>query len=213
MMSSGEAVGTAGAPSRTKSRLTLVFVFGLFALPVVFAWLAFFVFPDWRPEGTINHGVLIQPPRSLQFAPLAAVEEGPLEEGFLQGKWTYVLWAGSECDEACLARLTHMTQVRLAQGKNIDRVQRLLLVQGMDAAALRDLQGHYPGMMIAYGSPGELGGLAQDFQMGADEDVLSGGYLYLVDPMGNLMMRYPPDVELRGVVKDLERLLRISYVG
>ncbi len=204
---------TAGAPNRATSRLTLLLVFGIFALPVVIAWLAFFVFPDWRPDGTTNHGELVQPPRDLHFASLATVDGGPLEEEFLQGKWTYVLWAGSECGEACLARLTRMTQVRLAQGKNIDRVQRLLLVQGMDASALRDLQEHYPGMMIAHGDPGELDVLAQDFQLGADENVLSGGYLYLVDPMGNLMMRYPPDVELRGVVKDLERLLRISYVG
>ena len=204
---------TSGAPNRAKSRLTLLFVFGLFAMPVVIAWLAFFAFPDWRPEGTTNHGELIQPPRSLHFAPLATVEEGGLEEGFLQGKWTYVLWVGDECGEACLEQLMRMHQVRLAQGKNIDRVQRLLLVEGMESPALRELQAHYPGMKIAHGGATEMRGLLQEFRLAQDEDVLTGGYLYLVDPMGNLMMRYRADAEPRGIVKDLERLLRISYVG
>jgi hypothetical protein len=212
-MSSSEAIMTIGTPSRAKSRLTLLFVFGLFALPVVIAWLAFFVFPDWRPDSTTNHGELIQPPRSLQFAPLAAVEGGVLEEGFLQGKWTYVLWVGAECGDACLERLMRMHQLRLAQGKNIDRVQRLLLVQDMGLSALRELQEHYPGMMIAHGSASEMRALRQAFQVTQDEDVVSGGRLYLVDPMGNLMMRYQPDDDAIGIVKDLERLLLISYVG
>lgn len=204
---------TAGMPNRAKSRLTLLLVFGIFALPVVIAWLAFFVFPDWRPDGTTNHGELVQPPRDLHFASLATVEGGPLEEAFLQGKWTYVLWSGPECGSSCLEQLTRMHQVRLAQGKNIDRVQRLLLVQGMDAAALRDLQVHYPGLVIAHGGATEMSGLQQSFQMAREEDVLTEGRLYLVDPLGNLMMRYQADAELRGIVKDLGRLLLVSYVG
>ena len=204
---------TAGVPSRAKSRLTLLLVFGIFAMPVLFAWLAFFVFPDWRPDGSTNHGELIQPPRALHFPALATVAGAPLGEEFLQGKWTYVLWSGPECATACLEQLVRMHQVRLAQGKNIDRVQRLLLVQDMDAAALGELQEHYPGMKIAHGDADQVRGLLQTFQLAADEDGLSGTFLYLVDPMGNLMMRYRADDEPRGMVKDLERLLRISYVG
>lgn len=200
-------------PGRTKSRLTLLLVFGLFAAPVMVAWLAFFVFQDWRPSATTNHGELIQPPRSLHFPPLSMTTGGELEEAFLQGKWTYVLWTGSECGGACLDQLARMHQVRLAQGKNIDRIQRLLLVQGMDATALRELQENFPGLVIAHGGATGLRGLLQEFRLDADEDVLSGGRLYLVDPMGNLMMRYQPDAEARGLVKDLERLLLISYVG
>lgn len=204
---------TAGVANRAKSRLTLLLVFGIFALPVVIAWLAFFVFPDWRPDATTNHGELVQPPRDLHFASLETVEGGPLEEAFLQGKWTYVLWSGPECGNPCLEQLVRMHQVRLAQGKNIDRVQRLFLVQGMDEAALRDLQAHYPGLVIAHGGASEMHGLRQSFQMAREEDVLAEGHLYLVDPLGNLMMRYQADAELRGIVKDLERLLLVSYVG
>jgi hypothetical protein len=204
---------TAGTPGRARSRLTLLLVFALFAAPVAVAWLAFFVFPDWRPDGSTHHGELIQPPRALHFAPLPMVAGESLEEGFLQGKWTYVLWSGPECGSPCLEQLVRMHQVRLAQGKNIDRVQRLLLVQGMAEPALRELQAHYPGLAIAHGGATELSGLLREFQLVRDEDVLSGAYLYLVDPMGNLMMRYQADEEPRGIVKDLERLLRISYVG
>ena len=203
---------TAGTPGRARSRLTLLLVFALFATPVLIAWLAFFAFPDWRPDGSTNHGELIQPPRALHFAPLPRVEGEPLVEDFLRGKWTYVLWVGAECGTGCQEQLARMHQVRLAQGKNIDRVQRLLLVQGMEESALRELQGHYPGLAIAHGATG-MSGLLREFQLARDEEVLSGGYLYLVDPLGNLMMRYRADLEPRGIVKDLERLLRISYVG
>jgi hypothetical protein len=213
MTGNGEVVMAVGTPSRAKSRFTLLLVFGLFAAPVVFAWLAFFVYPDWRPDGSTNHGELIQPPRSLHFAPFSTVEGAALDEDFLQGKWTYVLWAGRECGNPCLEQLVRMHQVRLAQGKNIDRVQALLLVQGMEDPALRELQWHYPNLKIAHGGATQMHGLLREFQLAADEDVLSGGRLYLVDPMGNLMMRYQPDAAPRGIVKDLERLLRISYVG
>ena len=213
MMSSDVAGMGAGSASRTKSRITLLFVFGLFALPVVIAWLAFFAFPDWRPEGSTNHGELIQPPRNLQFSPLAAVEGGAVTESFLEGKWTYVLWADGACGDGCLEQLIRMHQVRLAQGKNIDRVQRLVLAQDMTASELRELQAHYPGMRIAHGNADEMRELARMFMVGGEEDMPAVGYLYLVDPMGNLMMRYAPGIEPRGIVKDLERLLRISYVG
>jgi hypothetical protein len=211
MTSSNEVMGRMPPADQTRSRLTLLLVFGLFAAPVVFAWLAFFVFEDWRPSGTSNHGELIEPPVLLRFAPLPVVEGAPLDEAFLQGKWTYVLWAGAACGKPCHEQLYLMRQLRLAQGKNIDRIQRLLLVQGMDEAGRQELQAHYPGLVIAHGSAAELRGLASQFQ--PQQAAPEAGRLYLVDPMGNLMMHYAPGDEPKGIVKDLERLLKISYVG
>lgn len=211
MTSSSEAMGRMQVPNQTRSRLTLLLVFGLFAAPVIFAWLAFFVFEDWRPTGTSNHGELIAPPVALRFASLSVIEGEPLQEAFLQGKWTYVMWAGAECGKDCHERLYLMRQVRLAQGKNIDRIQRLLLVQGMGGQELRALQAQFPGLVIAYGDRAELSGLASQF---APENTgQEKGRMYLIDPMGNLMMRYAADAEPKGIVKDLGRLLKISYVG
>ena len=199
--------------NRTRSRATLLLLFGLFALPVAISYLAFFVFEDWRPSGTVNHGELIAPPRALRFAPLATEAGEPLTEDMLQGKWTYVLWAGPDCGELCHEQLYLMRQVRLAQGKNIDRVQRLLLVQDMAPALRTELQEHYPGLVIGRGAAAGLRGLVEQFRVEADGDPLREHRLYLVDPMGNLMMRYVPADEPKGIVRDLERLLKISYVG
>lgn len=199
-----------GTPARNRSRLTLLLMFGLFSLPVLFAWLSFFVFEGWRPSGTSNYGELIEPPRSLQFEALANAAGGSLDAAFLQGKWTYVMWAGASCAEDCRQQLYRMRQLRLAQGKNIDRVQRLLLAQDLDAGTVGELRGEYPGLVIAAGSAPELSSLRQQFQLQEGE---AGYRLYLVDPMGNLMMRYGPADPPKGIVKDLERLLKISYVG
>lgn len=199
--------------NRTRSRATLLLLFGLFALPVVLSYLAFFVFEDWRPSGTVNHGELIQPPQALRFAPLATVAGDSLGEEFLQGKWTYVMWAGPECGKVCHEQLYLMRQVRLAQGKNIDRIQRLLLVQDMAPRLREELQAHYPGLVIGQGGGAELRGLLGQFRTEEGGDPLRENRMYLVDPMGNLMMRYAPGDEPKGIVRDLERLLKISYVG
>ncbi len=81
VMSNVEAL--TAAPARTRSRITLLLMFGLFALPVMLAWLSFFVFEDWRPSGTSNHGELIEPPRALALAALAIAAGGELDGQFL----------------------------------------------------------------------------------------------------------------------------------
>jgi hypothetical protein len=93
--------------------------------------------------------------------------------------------------------------VRLTQGKNIDRIQRLLLLEGATMPAwAAEAAEHYPGMDIARAVNG------------AAADVFGvAGRIYLIDPLGNLMMEYALDAEPRGMTKDLERLLLISYVG
>ncbi len=123
------------------------------------------------------------------------------------------MWVGSHCAEDCRRQLYRMRQLRLAQGKNIDRVQRLLLAQEPAADTMIELQAEYPGLAIARGSAAELRDLRQQFAVQEGEDITSAYRLYLVDPMGNLMMRYGSDDEPKGIVKDLERLLKISYVG
>ncbi|RRQ22116.1 hypothetical protein [Thiohalobacter thiocyanaticus] len=95
--------------------------------------------------------------------------------------------------------------MRLAQGKNIDRVQRLLLLAEPAAPDwVREAQGHYPGLLIA--RPAQAGAAAL-------EPFPAAGRVYLIDPLGQLMMEYPLQADPKGMIKDLERLLRISYVG
>ena len=112
---------------RTRSRLSLLLLLAFFAAPVVLAWLAFYVFPEWRPAGTSNHGQLITPLRPLPAFEVETLSGDRIDETFLRGKWTLVYLVQGACAEPCVRQLYNLRQVRLAQGKNIDRVQRLML--------------------------------------------------------------------------------------
>ena len=199
---------------RRRSRLWLIFVLGVFAAPLAIAWLILGVFPDWAPTGKVNHGELVSPVRPLPAFQLQTLSGEALDETFFRGKWTIVYLARGSCDRPCVEQLYNIRQVRLAQGKNIDRLQRLLLWQdeGISAEKRVELQEHFPGQVIVPLSAQRSPALLKTFELDAEQP-LDAGRIYLVDPLGHLMMNYEPEDEPRGMIKDLERLLKYSGLG
>lgn len=197
-----------------RSRLLLILVIAFFAAPVVLAWLAFYVFPDWRPSGTVNNGELVEPVLHLPDFNLATVDGTLLDQTVFRGKWTLLVFVEGDCQTDCIRRLYDIRQIRLAQGKNIDRLQRLVLLNrtGPATATGKELQAEFPGLLVIPVSREANGKLISGFELDG-EDPLSAGRLYLVDPLGNLMMHYAPDADPRAVIKDLERLLKYSGLG
>lgn len=201
---SGQSVNAANPASHNakRARATLVLIFVLFALPLLTAWLLNFT-GDFKPGTTVNTGTLIQPVRSLVAVRLHDLHGDALDPEYFKGKWTLLFRHTGECGESCHQAMYVLRQVRLAQGKNIDRVQRLMLVDSDASPAwAAEVAQHYPGLVLA--------------RTAADRDAAAfqqAERIYLVDPLGNLMMEYALDADPRGMIKDLERLLRISYVG
>lgn len=192
----------ADSRSPKRARITLLLVFALFAAPLVIAWVLNFT-GDFKPAATTNHGTLVQPARPVAADGLVDARGDPVDPALFKEHWTLVYQLAGPCETACQEALYLLRQVRLAQGKNIDRVQRLLLLDAAPTAEwITELEAHYPGLAVA--RPGS--------DMG-DTGFPVPGRIYLVDPLGNLMMEYAADAEPRGMIKDLERLLRISYVG
>ena len=174
-----------------RGRARLLAIGGLFALPVLAGWIAYLT--GWVPGTTSNYGTLIQP-RSLEAQSLAP----------LRGKWVLVQLDGAACDARCEKKLYYMRQVRRAQGREMNRVERLWIVT--DSAALRpELLAAIEGTRIARGEAQ----LAATFP--ADGPV--SDHIFLVDPLGNLMLRFPRDPDPSKMVKDLERLLKYSGFG
>lgn len=185
-----------------RTRLTLILIFALFAVPFVLAWLLNFV-GDYTPGATVNQGTLIQPVRPVTSAGLVDARGTALAADYFKGEWTLLFRQADACGDPCHQALYVQRQVRLAQGKNIDRVKRLLLLDGAAMPAWTgEVAQHYPGLDIARAAT-----------PAAATAFPPAGRLYLVDPLGNLMMEYALDADPRGMIKDLERLLRISYVG
>lgn len=194
---------TATPPANVRrTRLTLIVIFALFALPFVLAWVLNFV-GHFTPGTTVNHGALIQPVRPVTADGLVDLQNAALDKDYFKGEWVLLFRHAGDCADACHQALYVLRQVRLAQGKNIDRVKRLLLLEGATTPAWADeVVRHYPGLDIARAAT-----------PGASAAFPAAGRIYLVDPLGNLMMEYALDADPRGMIKDLERLLRISYVG
>ena len=185
-----------------RARITLLLVFALFAAPLLIAWVLNFT-GDFRPAATTNHGTLVQPARPVVAEGLVDARGAPVDPMLFNEHWTLVYRLAGPCETACQEALYVLRQVRLAQGKNIDRVQRLVLLDAAPTADwVAEIEAHYPGLAIARPAS-DLG----------DAGFPVPGRIYLVDPLGNLMMEYAADAEPRGMIKDLERLLRISYVG
>jgi hypothetical protein len=197
-----------------RSRLFLVILMGLFFAPLLVAWLLFHVFPDWRPEGTVNRGQLVEPPRPLPAFQLPDIDGALLDETLFRGKWTLLTITRGACAEDCVRRLYNMRQIRLAQGKNMDRLQRLMLWvrPERDTGAGPELAAKFPGQQLIPVDRQRDGGLVDAFAIDAI-DPLDADRMYLIDPLGNLMMSYEPDADPRDAIKDLERLLKYSGLG
>ena len=196
-----------------RARLSMVLVLAIFAAPLVLAWLAISVFPDWQPKTRTNHGDLVQPARPLPAFKLVTVQGKSIDETFLRGKWTILYLAEGACERSCVEQLYNIRQIRLAQGKNIDRLQRLMLWNGKGVSdeQRQELQTHFPGQLIVpVGEQEEA--LLQVFAVD-EKDPFAAGRIYLVGPLGNLMMKYEPGEEPRGMIKDLEKLLKYSGLG
>ena len=171
--------------------MQLVLLATVFALPVALAAIAY-VF-DWAPGTSSNYGELVTPPRPLEVPPFDA----------LRGKWVLVSFDAAACDAYCERKLYFMRQVRRAQGKDQDRVERLWVLT--DAAQPRaELLAAIEGTRTARGAA-----LAARFPAAGSH----AEHIYVVDPLGNLMMRFPRDPDPSRMLKDLQRLLRLSQVG
>jgi len=177
------------SPPVRRGRLKLALLALFFLLPVGASWLIWWL--DLAPGVAGNYGTLL-PPRPVTLAPLAA----------LKGKWVLVQFDGGACDARCERKLYFMRQVRRAQGREMQRIERLWLVT--DAAQPRAaVLAAIEGTVVAPAPPGV------DFP--AEAAVTD--HVYLVDPLGNLMMRFPRDPDPARVIKDLKQLLRASSFG
>jgi hypothetical protein len=170
---------------RNKAKILLI---GLVcAAPLVLGTLAYYY--KWDVGSPANYGELIAP------RPLAGA---PFER--LRGKWLLVAADASACDAWCEKKLYYLRQLRRAQGKDMERVERLWLVTDGGKPRAELLQAFEGTLVERAPKMDEFPGNPID-------------HIYLVDPLGNLMMRYPRDPDPSKMLKDLQRLLKFARTG
>lgn len=189
-----------------QGRIKMLLVLFVCAAPVIASYLAFYVL---RPQARSNYAALIQPSRSLPALALRNLDGQPVVAASLRGQWLLLALGPARCTDACERRLYVQRQLREMLGREKDRLDKLWLVT--DA-------GEVPALLRA---SLQVGGPADVTILRADRAALaqwlepqSGqaleDHLYLVDPMGEWMMRVPVEPDPTRLKRDLERLLRAS---
>jgi hypothetical protein len=203
---------------RERNLRTLAGLAALFGLPLVIAFFTYYG-TGWRPAGRVNHGVLITPARPLPPLTLPRVSRArttgsPQPGGAaaahgtpFRGKWSLVYVGNGACDSACRQALYVMRQTRLALNNDMTRLQRVFLASG-DCGTCELLARVDPDLEVldAGGAAGTA--LLREFPSPGREHSL-----FVVDPLGNLMMSYDARRDPHGLLGDLKKLLKLSHIG
>lgn len=193
------------ADQRTRmGRIKMLLVLAVCAAPVVASYFTFYVV---RPQGRTNHGTLITPtqpmPADAQLV-LRDMAGQVVKASALKGQWLLVTVADAACDAVCEKHLYLQRQLRETLGKDKDRLDRVWLVS--DAAPVRaEIQPGLKDAWVLRAAPTEL---ARWLTPDAGQPL--SAHLYLVDPRGDWMMRFPAQADPTGIKKDLTRLLKAS---
>ena len=194
----------ADAQRTRQGRWKMLLVALVCAAPVLASYFAYYVV---RPEGRRNHGELIEPQRPIPSLTGTTLEGRPVSLPTLQGQWLLVSVAGGACDSVCERHLYLQRQLREGLGKDKERLDWVWLVP--DAAPVRDSL--KPALQQATVLRVDGAQLAQWLSPARGHQLAD--HLYLVDPLGHWMMRFPPGTELADAAKirkDLERVMRAS---
>lgn len=187
-----------------RGRLRMLLVLAVCAAPVVASYVTYYLI---RPQTVRSYGTLIQPTRELPDLALSRLDGASVPSRSLRGQWLLVTVGPAACDKACEGRLFMQRQLREMLGRERDRVDKVWLVTDQAAPVpdlRRALEAPPPTLVLRADRAAVAAWLSP--QAGhALED-----HLYLVDPMGEWMMRWPVDADPARVRRDLDRLLRAS---
>lgn len=196
--------GASPVPRARHARWKLLLLLLVCVSPVVASYFTYYVV---RPEGRRNFGELVQPQRPMPDLATATLDGHPDRLPALRGQWLLVSVASGACDAACQNHLYLQRQMRESLGKDKERLDWVWLVTDDQAPPASIL----PGLQQATVLRVDATALAQWLEPQVGHALAE--HLYVMDPMGNWMMRFPPAMDTAAAARakrDLERLLRAS---
>jgi hypothetical protein len=228
---------TLPTPVRPRSRTPLVLIVLISLAPVLAAVVAYFN-PDWRPDGSVAYGTLIEPQRPIpaSTALQATTLDGkPFDVASLKGKWLLITADGGDCQDACARKLFILRNSHASQGKNVERLARVWFITD-DAPIPERVLEAYKGTVMLRVQPEQLKAflLAESASVSTSTGTTSAGVvtpsgtttassngaahalaepMWIIDPHANLMMQYPANAEPEKVRTDIRKLIYHSRIG
>ena len=195
-----------------RGRRQLLLLAALFFVPLAIAFWMYYGPTGWRPSGDASKGDLIDPARPLAALALTTADGTQTQPDFLRGKWSMVYVGDGLCDDRCRKALYLTRQSRIALNKDMDRVQRVFLVTGRccDRGFLAQ---EHPDLVVARVDDDASAALLEPFPTYGGIPLADGGRIFIVDPLGNLLMSYAPTAPDKALLTDMKKLLRLSHIG
>jgi peroxiredoxin len=206
-----EGIDKGAAPAaqarQKRGRWMLWLVLLVCASPLIASYFTYYVI---KPEKRTNYGTLIdQRAHPVPALATATLDGRPVPLQDFKGKWVMLMTGSGACADACRNQLFAMRQLRLMQGKEMERIERVWLItdrEPLDTLVIREFDGTH---MLRADAAAVQGWLPVEAGDGGATD----RHIYLIDPLGHLMMRFPRDPAPRKVYKDIYKLLKASAVG
>jgi hypothetical protein len=202
-------------PNKASGRWKLLLVLLVCASPLIASYFTYYVI---KPQSRTNYGALIDP-AAHPIPPLSTttLDGRPVSLADFKGKWIMLKVGGSACEKACLEQMYAIRQLRSMQGKAMDRIERVWLItdrEPLETIVIRELDG----MQMLRADPAQVAAW-----LPVAPDAPLDGAIWLVDPLGHLMMRFPavpatmPEADKLAhyakVKKDIAKLLKASAIG
>jgi len=189
--------------TRRRRYLPLYLLIAITTLPIVAAYVAYYVAP---PSGRTNYGTLIEPQRRTPVLPMTKLDGTAFDLLELRGRWVFVMVDSGDCDQRCEDKLLMMRQQRTITGKDRDQIERVWLIPDqvpLSIMLMREFEGtHFIRTPL---QP------LRDFLALPDAaDARLQDHIWVVDPSGNLMLRWPKNAQPSGVKRDVAQLLKVA---
>jgi hypothetical protein len=171
--------------------------------PILGSYYAYYVKP---PAGRTNYGTLVEPQRPVPAMQATALDGTRFDLRSLRDKWVFVMADGGACDAYCEAKLFHMRQLRTMTGKERDEIERVWLItdsEPVPTLILREYEGTH---FVRVDERDARAFLALPNEPGAD----LRDHIWVIDPLGNLMLRWPRNPDPKGTKGDIVRLLKAA---
>jgi len=190
----------------TRNLKTIGALAAVFLLPLALSFWMYYG-NNWVPASRTNHGELINPARPLPHAELREANGNVAPANLLSDKWALAYIGDGACDDTCKSSLYFMRQTRLSLNNEMTRVARVFFATGT-CCNREFLEREHPGLVVIDATGPE----AQEL-LGAFPRTEQAHSLFIIDPLGNLVMRYDTQDDPKGLLTDLKKLLRLSHIG
>ena len=186
------------------NQIKLLLIISIFILPFVVSFLLLDDYTEDKTWETTNYGELIKP--ILPITDIAINTSSGIDNtNSLNGKWSLLYYLREDCTSSCEETIYLLRQVNSALGKDMNRLQRILLIDD-DVEIGEDIEKSYPGLIYIFNKPNNLHGLINNISKNQSS-------IFLIDPLGNVILKYKENFQGKKLLKDIKKLLKLSRIG